>query len=946
MPLQHRKITGYFIKLFFSFLFLALLSRTISAGPTFTAPEPEDLMIYHVFIDRFSDGDPTNNNGNPRGSFNPFGGFDFHGGDIQGVRDNLDYIAGLGVNGIWLSPFVENHNDYHGYAAFDWYKVDPNFGDIDDLRALVDEANELGIAVYYDMVAGHMATLLTSDDFGYPGYNGPPGGYNMRYNSGLQYPGVFNDISLFHNHGHIGSFTAPEQELGELADLDDLDTENPIVQDAMTNVWEFWMEETGVSGFRVDTVKHVSTEFWDVFLPRLQTKAQYLGRDNYFTFGEVFGADDNFMATYLGTLSSPTYRFDSAVDFQYYYTSQNVFAYNSRPPIDLHFRIENRESTLGIHHLMMPNFIDNHDVPRFLWEASNNPGSGLAEQVRRLELALITMYMMPGPPIVYYGTEQLFNGSFDPQNRENMFDGEWEFGPSLGDNFDTSSPQYILLQRLTTLRRDLAPLRRGGYEMHAVDSSGPGEYVFSREHNGEYVITAINTSTNSVGPISINIPALANETLTDALDPTNNITVDPTGQINIGTLDGQAASIYVLTSSVPELPLSVSSISPVDGEVGVPIDLSFIDVTFSKEVDSSTSPAAFTINPPVAFDVTVVPPGFEVQVNLQETLLPETEYTFTVSGDVETTSGENLLFPVSATWLTNRAPIVLPPLPDVAGTLEPTTTAINVDGNDSDWPDTTSLARNESHFPDGKYIWMDALNDDTGAGAYLYPTNDVFTDGDSDIDRFGFTYDENNFYFLINQAEINPGASFFTSYYGIGLSTISTNANNKLGFHQDTETEGIAELLMREDVNLDFQIAFTGPRGADLIDHNGQFIQDLTSDFSQNSGIIEIEVPRSALDLNFELVNQEISIVVYAGLEVFGGMREVSLTNGNFEPGGGISSTTDPDIFDLIGASQANQEADLSDFTEFFESTLAYSLVRINLTENPNTNVNDFWIFE
>src|SRR5690606_4469144 len=92
----------------------------------FTAPAPEDLIFYHVMIDRFNNGDPSNDNANPRTSKqagNPSG---FHGGDLEGVRQKLDYIKGLGANAIWLSPFLENVNNYHGYATYNWYNVEPN----------------------------------------------------------------------------------------------------------------------------------------------------------------------------------------------------------------------------------------------------------------------------------------------------------------------------------------------------------------------------------------------------------------------------------------------------------------------------------------------------------------------------------------------------------------------------------------------------------------------------------------------------------------------------------------------------------------------------------------------------------------------------------------------------------------------------------------------------
>jgi len=324
---------------------------------------------------------------------------------------------------------------------------------------------------------------------------------------------------------------------------------------------------------------------------------------------------------------------------------------------------------------------------------------------------------------------------------------------------------------------------------------------------------------------------------------------------------------------------------------------------------------------------------------------PQTEYTVTVAQSALSADGENLPFDVTASWITDRVPPDFGPLPPSAGTLRPLEANISVDGNASDWPATAALARNQHHFDfDGFYVWNDAIGDDTGAGNYSYPTNEVFTEGDADIDRFAMAYDENNLYFLVEQASINPGASFYTSYFAIALDT-GLPGRVDLGLDLGTEATGVAELYVRQDADVDFEIALTGTNGGLLVGPDGDALMDLAVAFSQQSGIMEVAVPRNLLGLSGELDQQPLNVYVYSALETFGSMREVGTNKGTWEPGGGVAGTIDPDIFDLAGAGQAAQETDLNQFDQFFESTVGSSLLPLTLSETDNNaGVEQFWI--
>ncbi len=924
--------------------FFALLTASLSfpafAGNTFTAPEPEDLMFYHVFLDRFSNGDPSNDGANPRTSPNPSSGFGWHGGDIAGVRDKLPYIAGLGVNAIWLSPFIENVNSYHGYAAWNWFNVDPNFGTIDELRTLVREANDLGIAVYYDMVAGHMGDIVDSSQFGFPSYLAPPFEYTLRWRTGLQYPAPFNSLDLFHAHGQIGNFVAPEQELGELSGLDDLKTETPFIRQQMQDVWEFWMEETGVNGFRIDTIKHVDLGFWEVFLPALQQKANELGRENYFTFGEIFGADDNFMRVYVGELNGPPYKLDSALDFQYYNASQGVFARADRPPTDWSGRLVARAAAQPGHHLKTPNFFDNHDVPRFLNVAQSNPGSGLAERVRRLELALVAIFTAPGPPIVYYGTEQRFDGGNDPQNREDMFDGEFESGPSDGDNFNPLSPQYQLIVRLTSLRRDLASLRRGTFQTHFVSSGGPGILAFSRAFNGERVLVIINTSTQSQTLPALQIPDLAGTTLADAFDPFNTAIFNNAGTLASRTIPPQGASIFADPEVIPPLPATVVSQSPANGEIGVSRELPEVVIRFSESMNRVTTESSFNISPSVSVTPLWSENDAVLTMQLNESLTERTFYTVTIDTGAETVAGEPLSVAGDATWITERKPRPLPPLPAPLAVLQ-RPASLTIDGNDADWAIPGMLGIDTANVIGGDlFVWNDGVDDDNGPGTYTYPTNQVFAETETDLTVFAFAWTDTDLQFLIRPVGTNPGASFFTPYFGIAIDT-GPGGRRELGHDQSNNVNGVAETLLRPDADANYELIFTGPRGLTVIDPVGNTIPAGTFAHSPSTGVVELSVPRDVLGLSGDIAGQRLNIVVYSGLEVFGSLREISPSNGNFEAGGGIAAVTDPDIFDLVGTDPETQREDLEDFDDIYSTVIGASYLSVLLGEPDDP---DLWL--
>lgn len=526
-------------------LTLTMFSSDLQARTLQFAPHPADLMIYEIVLDRFDNGSTNNDGANRRVGFRPKDGSGSHGGDIAGIRRRLPYIAKMGFNGIWITPFQENVKDFHGYGVYDWYNVDPNFGTLDELRALTIEARKLKIAVYYDMVVNHTGDLIGSSDNGYPKFKYPPGGYELRWKNQLRYPPPFNSLDNFHNFGHTNDYgNRFNVEKGEFMDLDDLKTEDPYVRDSLVDIWTYWMKNTYVSGFRIDTVKHVEVDFWNNFLPRLREQAVQLGKQNFYTFGEIYGANYAQHQEYVGNFDGGPYKMDAAIDFEFYNHVRSSVAENRGNIQSLGQLISYREKVLGPHHLVTPNFIDSHDVDRFLKTTTANPGSGQLEMLRRMELALLLLYTFPGPPVIYYGTEQGFNqGSID--NREDMFDGEWESGNSVGNNFNPEHRFYKYIARLGEIRTKTMSLRRGNF-IHVSDSNPMNPvFAYKRVAPSDVSLVILNNGMEWQNAPNIQVPEFKGCLIENQLFPFDTKQIGDDGIFPAQQLKNQDAQLWV-----------------------------------------------------------------------------------------------------------------------------------------------------------------------------------------------------------------------------------------------------------------------------------------------------------------------------------------------------------------------------------------------------------------
>ncbi len=449
-------------------------------------PSPEDwreVPIYQVITDRFFDGDASNNHASPDSVFNPFAMDARHGGDFEGLRQQLDYIDKLGFKAIWISPvYLNHHGAYHGYHILDFNRIDPHWGSLEELRSLVDAAHARGMYVIIDVVFNHMARLLVSDDPGFPRFSEAP--YTMRWGDATnRYAPPFDNLAWFHGHGSIGNWEDDRQNvIADLQGLADLRTEEQQVRDWLLQSHLDLIAATDCDGFRVDTAHHVELGFWQEIIPRIRSGATALGKTNFILFAEALRGKDEDVSKLTREGEFP-----SALYYPYYFTLIEIWG--KRGPTRL---IADRWKHLPDYGPagddLLIGFADNHDRARILNETY------LAGDTNRAKALLTLLYASPSIPCIYYGTEQGFSGSKGHRAREPMFD---PGPPPHPWYYDRTHPLYRLIRKLNHVRSVYPALVHGDIEvMHSEDRAGL--FVFRRTFGNQSVTIAMNNSESPV----------------------------------------------------------------------------------------------------------------------------------------------------------------------------------------------------------------------------------------------------------------------------------------------------------------------------------------------------------------------------------------------------------------------------------------------------------------
>ena len=551
----------------------------------------EDEVIYFLLPDRFANGDPSNDRGGLTGDrlqtgYDPTDPGFYHGGDLRGLTDRLDYLQGLGVTALWIAPpFVNKpvqgppgHESaaYHGYWITDFTRIDPHFGTNDDFRALVDAAHVRGIKVYLDIVINHTADVIRyrecpDNDCGYrwkgdypyqrrgglngapinPGFTGAPGGdfstltrpdyaytpYNPSGEETVKVPAWLNDVGLYHNRGNSAWYSEARMD-GDFAGLDDLFTEHPRVIQGFIDIYGGWIEDYGIDGFRIDTARHVNPEFWQAFVPAILERARAKGIPNFHIFGETYDFQSGTAAMHTVVDGLPT-----VLDFAYQRTVQDMVTGVRHPDAMGYLLMEDAIYAGGVETaLKLPTFTGNHDMGRIghlILKAM--PDISDAELLDRSALAHAMVLLGRGVPVIYYGDEQGFTGDGDDRRaRQDMFEtrtavyaDDRRIGQAAGP-FDTDADMYRRIAEMARVRAADARLRHGRVAVRIADQT-PGVLALSRLDDDGETLVVFNTST---GARDVNIPVETTSTAWRAL---------------LGQCPARAAAPGAVSVSVPAL---------------------------------------------------------------------------------------------------------------------------------------------------------------------------------------------------------------------------------------------------------------------------------------------------------------------------------------------------------------------------------------------------------
>ena len=506
-------------------------------------------QFYFVMPDRFANGDTANDKGGLTGSrlstgYDPTDKGFYQGGDLKGLTKRLDYIKGLGTTAIWMAPIFKNKPvqgtgsnasaGYHGYWITDFTQVDPHFGTNKDLQTLISKAHAKGMKVFFDVITNHTADVvdyaeksydyLSKGAFPYLTKDGRPFDDADYADGKKKFPAVtsasfprtptvtsagkvpswLNDPTMYHNRGD-STFAGESATYGDFSGLDDLWTERPEVVHGMEKIYERWVKDFAIDGFRIDTVKNVDMDFWTQWATALDTYAARHGRRNFFMFGETYSADTSVTSPYV-----TQGRLDATLDFPFQDAARSYASQGgSAQKLSSVFADDYKYTTDKANAYEQVTFLGNHDMGRIgYFLKQDNPKATDAELLAKDRLANEVMFLSRGNPVVYYGDEQGFTGSGgDKDARQTMFASKVadyldddEIGTdrtAAGDSYDTSAPLYRQISALGKLRKD-NPALADGVQTERYAADGAGIYAFTRTDartGQEYVVAFNNADT-------------------------------------------------------------------------------------------------------------------------------------------------------------------------------------------------------------------------------------------------------------------------------------------------------------------------------------------------------------------------------------------------------------------------------------------------------------------
>ncbi|MDD4971699.1 MAG: alpha-amylase family glycosyl hydrolase [Paludibacter sp.] len=458
--------------------------KVLTDSKEITRTDKQAQIMYFMLVDRFKDGDKTNDHPMNRPDVNHK--VDYWGGDLAGIQQKIDdgYFEKLGVNTLWVSPLNQNptipygyyapmktkFSGYHGYWPVSSSKVDFRFGTNKEFRGMVDNAHRKNMNILLDYVAHHI-------HIEHPFYKLHP-----QFTSPLYLPDGTMNTERWNDYRLTTWFDTF---------LPTIDFSKPKVVDMMTDSAMFWIKEFNIDGFRHDACKHIPEQFWRELTFKI--KKQNLG-NNLYQIGETYGSPE-LISSYLtsGML-------DGQFDFNVFDIANTTFAGVGGSDLQQVNTILNSSLYIYGSHNLMGYISGNHDKPRFMAYASGdlkfgedskaaawNRNIGITDSTAYDKLFLMQTFNMtiPGVPVIYYGDEIGLTGANDPDSRRMM-------------KFEGLNKRESLLKKKVSI---LAHLRKNNpvliYGEFMSIQNTKDSWVYARKYFDKNAIVFINNSSIS-----------------------------------------------------------------------------------------------------------------------------------------------------------------------------------------------------------------------------------------------------------------------------------------------------------------------------------------------------------------------------------------------------------------------------------------------------------------
>jgi cyclomaltodextrinase / maltogenic alpha-amylase / neopullulanase len=429
----------------------------------------KDAVFYQIFPDRFARSETVSKPTNLSSWDSPPSEQGYHGGDLLGIVEHLDYLSDLGINAIYLTPIFKSACN-HRYHTHDYYRVDPLLGGNSALRTLVEQSHQRNIRVVLDGVFNHCSRGFFQ--------------FNDILENGPHSPWLdwfaIDDWPLSPYQGdrpaNYGSW------LGNRA-LPKFKTDNPQVREFLMQIGEYWISEFDIDGWRLDVPAEITTQgFWEEFRSRVRAK-----KSDAYLVGEIWQAapdwvrGDRFDATMNYPFAAATIAF--AAGDRVSQSLAHGRGYDPYPGVDAPQFAQRIDQLLKSYApettAVQLNLLDSHDAPRVLSLARGDKAT--------VRLATLFQMTYPGAPSIYYGDEIAIAGTKRYNRPHRDQDSRWPFPWHDMQKWDQQMLQYF--RQSIALRNTHQVLRHGQYKsLYAMDRI----YSFVRYDTSEALLVVLN----------------------------------------------------------------------------------------------------------------------------------------------------------------------------------------------------------------------------------------------------------------------------------------------------------------------------------------------------------------------------------------------------------------------------------------------------------------------